>query len=90
MRWGLNVSNMYVVMGDKGDTDNEELIPGAHKTIILKGIIEKGSEELLRSTSSYHKEDVVPTESPLIVHITSKEIKSEEILSAVREASKAY
>lgn len=80
---------MYVIMGERGDTDREELIPGLHKTVIMKGIIEKGSEELLRTTDSYHKEDVVPAQSPFIVCTTSDGIKSDEIGSAIKAASMA-
>ena len=79
---------MYVFMGEKGDTDLEELISGSHKTVIMKGILENGSEGLLRSKASYHRGDVVPAESPLIV-CTSNGIKSDEIVNAIKAASKA-
>ena len=88
VRWGLNIANMYVIAGAKGDTDHEELLSGSHKTVIMKGIVEKGSEELLRTAGNYQREDTVPGESPLIVH-TSVGIKSEEIMKALKEASKA-
>ena len=79
---------MYVILGEKGDTDHEELISGSHKTIIMKGIVEKGSEELLRSAGSYQREDIVPVESPLIVYAKGG-LSSEEIMTALKEASKA-
>lgn len=79
---------MYVILGEKGDTDHEELISGSHKTIIMKGIVEKGSEELLRSAGSYQREDIVPVESPLIVY-TKGGLSSEEIMTALKDASKA-
>lgn len=59
---------MYVILGERGDTDHEELISGNHKTVIMKGIVEKGSEELQRNAGSYQKEDIVPEESPLIAY----------------------
>ncbi|XP_058103266.1 probable sucrose-phosphate synthase 3 isoform X1 [Magnolia sinica] len=65
VRWGLNVANMFVILGETGDTDYEELISGSHKTVIMKGAVEKGSEELLRTAGSYQKDDIVPGESPL-------------------------
>lgn len=34
---------MHVIAGEKGDTDHEELLSGSHKTVIMKGIVEKGS-----------------------------------------------
>lgn len=37
VRWRLNVANVYVFLGESGDTDYEEMIAGTHKTIIMKG-----------------------------------------------------
>nr|QNR00778.1 sucrose phosphate synthase [Canna indica] len=88
VRWGLSVTNMYVILGERGDTDHEELISGNHKTLIMEGIAERGSEELQRTAGSYQKEDIVPGESPLIVY-TNKGIVAEEIMKALKEASKA-
>ncbi|KAG1363434.1 sucrose-phosphate synthase [Cocos nucifera] len=88
VRWGLNVVSMFVILGERGDTDHEELISGSHKAVIMKGVVEKGSEELLRTAGSYQKEDIVPGESPLIVY-TNNGINSEEIMKALKEASKA-
>lgn len=79
---------MYVIVGERGDTDYEELVSGYHKTVIMKGMVEKGSEELLRTAGSYHKEDTVPGHSPLVV-FANKGIAAEEIMRALKEASKA-
>ncbi|MCO5610976.1 hypothetical protein L7F22_065224 [Adiantum nelumboides] len=68
VRWGTDISNMILFVGEAGDNDYEELLSGAHKTIILKGFVEgSGSDRLLRGSGSYHKEDMVPTESPNII-----------------------
>lgn len=88
MRWGLPVGNMYLIVGEHGDTDREEMLSGLHKTVIVKGVTEKGSEDLLRSSGSYHKEDVVPADSPLAA-TTRGELKSDEIMRALKEVSKA-
>ncbi|KAL5702802.1 sucrose-phosphate synthase [Ranunculus cassubicifolius] len=88
VRWGLNVANMYVVLGETGDTDYEELISGTHKTLIMKGVVEKGSEELLRTTGSYLKDDIVPGGSPLVAYTTSG-AKADEISKVLKEISKA-
>ncbi|OVA08010.1 Glycosyl transferase [Macleaya cordata] len=88
VRWGLNVANMYVVLGETGDTDYEELISGTHKTIIMKGVVEKGSEELLRTVGSYMKDDIIPGESPLVAH-TSGAAKADEIANALKQVSKS-
>ncbi|KAK1295248.1 Sucrose-phosphate synthase [Acorus calamus] len=87
VRWGLNVANMYVILGENGDTDHEELISGSHKTVIMKGIVEKGSEALLRTSGSYPKDDIVPSESPLIAHIDFGQ-RSEDILTALKGLSR--
>ncbi|XP_059632141.1 probable sucrose-phosphate synthase 2 [Cornus florida] len=86
VRWRLNVANMYVILGETGDTDYEELISGTHKTIVMKGLVEKGSEELLRTTGSYLKDDIVPGESPLVAY-TDGVIKAEEIANAIKQVS---
>ena len=88
MRWGLPVGNMYLIVGDHGDTDREEMLSGLHKTVIVKGVTEKGSEDLLRSSGSYHREDVVPSESPLAA-TTRSDPKADEIMRALKEVSKA-
>ncbi|KAH7573018.1 hypothetical protein JRO89_XS03G0051800 [Xanthoceras sorbifolium] len=86
VRWRLNVANMYVILGESGDTDYEELISGTHKTLILKGVAQKGSEELLRVTDL--RDDIVPSESPLIAHVNA-EAKVDEIANALKQVSDA-
>ncbi|KAK7305002.1 hypothetical protein VNO77_42900 [Canavalia gladiata] len=86
VRWGLNVANMYVILGETGDTDYEELISGTHRTIIMKGLVPKGSEEILRGPGSYPRDDVVPNESPLVVCIS--EITENKIANALKDLSK--
>ncbi|KAI8524426.1 hypothetical protein RHMOL_Rhmol13G0149400 [Rhododendron molle] len=88
VRWRLNVANMYVILGETGDTDYEELISGTHKTLIMKGVVEKGSEELLRTAGSYLKDDIVPEGSPLVAY-TSGEAKADEIATALKHISKS-
>lgn len=86
VRWRLNVANMYVILGESGDTDYEELLSGAHKTLIMKGTVQKGSEELLRTTDLRH--DIVPSESPLILPVKA-EAKVDDIAGALKQVSKA-
>lgn len=78
---------MYVITGETGDTDYEEIIAGSHKTVIMKGLVERGSEQLLRGPWSYQRDDIVPNESPLVVY-TSGEIDSDVIVKAFKDASK--
>ncbi|KAM7253097.1 hypothetical protein ACFE04_008820 [Oxalis oulophora] len=86
VRWGLNVSNMYVFVGETGDTDSEEMISGTHKTIVIKGAVTKGSEGLLRATNL--RDDIVPSESPLITNV-SGDASADEIANALKQVSKA-
>nr|KYP73343.1 Sucrose-phosphate synthase 2 [Cajanus cajan] len=87
VRWRLNVANMYVILGETGDTDYEEMISGTHKTIIMKGVVSKGSEELLRGPGSYQRDDIVPNESPLVAYIN--EITPENIANVLKQLSKS-
>ena len=45
IKWGIDLSKMVVFVGEKGDTDHEDLLVGLHKTIVLKGSVEHGSED---------------------------------------------
>lgn len=79
---------MLVVLGETGDTDYEEMLSGTHKTLIIKGVVEKGSGELIRSPGSYLMEDVVPSDNPLIASV-NKGAKAEEISESLKQLSKA-
>ncbi|KAL8216213.1 hypothetical protein R6Q57_023050 [Mikania cordata] len=67
IRWGMDLNKMFVFVGEKGDTDYEDLLVGIHKTVILKDSVKYGSEKLLRGEESFKKEDMVPIESSNIV-----------------------
>ncbi|GMI70496.1 sucrose phosphate synthase 3F, sucrose phosphate synthase B [Hibiscus trionum] len=86
VRWRLNVANMFVIVGETGDTDYEELIAGAHKTLIMKEVVTKGSEALLRTMDL--RDDIVPSNSPLISCIKGG-ATAEEISEALKALSKA-
>ncbi|XP_050215109.1 sucrose-phosphate synthase 4 [Mercurialis annua] len=64
VRWGIDLSKIVVFVGERGDTDYEELLAGLHKTLIIRGSVEHGSEKLLRSKDSFKTEDIVPQENP--------------------------
>lgn len=61
------MSNMVVVVGETGDSDYEELLSGTHKTIVIRGVVEGGSERKLRASGNYDRVDVAPSESPNMV-----------------------
>ncbi|KAL5542699.1 hypothetical protein UlMin_010409 [Ulmus minor] len=88
VRWRLNVANMFVFLGENGDTDYEEMISGTHKTVIMKGVAVKGSEELLRTSGSYLKDDIVPPASPLVT-IINGDASPTEIANALKQVSKS-
>lgn len=88
VRWRLNVANMNVILGESGDTDYEELISGTHKTIIMRDMVAKNSEELLRTAGSYHRDDIVPGESPLVTYVSGKATVG-ELADALNQVSKS-
>ncbi|KAF6141492.1 hypothetical protein GIB67_000873 [Kingdonia uniflora] len=67
IRWGIELSKIVVFVGDKGDTDYEDLLVGVHKTLILGGSVETGSERVTRCEDSYKREDKVPEDGTNIV-----------------------
>lgn len=79
---------MCVILGETGDTDYEEMISGAHKTVIMKDLVGKGSEELLRTTGSYLRDDIVPGDSPLVAY-TKGGATAAEIINTLRQLFKA-
>nr|AAC60545.2 sucrose-phosphate synthase [Spinacia oleracea] len=62
MRWGVELSNFVVFVGESGDTDYEGLLGGVHKTVILKGIGSNTSN--FHATRAYPMEHVMPVDSP--------------------------
>ncbi|XP_057453886.1 sucrose-phosphate synthase 4 [Lotus japonicus] len=68
IKWGIDLSKVVVIVGEKGDTDYEELTAGIQKTLVLRGVVEHGSERLLRSEDSIKGEDVVSQDSPNIIY----------------------
>ncbi|XP_057973046.1 sucrose-phosphate synthase 4 [Malania oleifera] len=76
IRWGIDLSKMVVFVGEVGDTDYEDLLAGLHKTFILRGSVEHGSEKLLRGDDSFKREDVVPQDRPNTIFIEGYETNS--------------
>lgn len=83
IRWGIDLSKVIIFVGETGDTDYEDLLAGLQKTIILKGTVECGSEELLHHEDSLRREDVVPQESPNIVYI-NENYEAQDIAAALQ------
>ncbi|KAJ4707858.1 Sucrose phosphate synthase [Melia azedarach] len=65
VRWGVDLSNVVVFVGECGDTDYEGLLGGLHKTVILKGI--GVNSRKLHANRNYPLEDVMAFDSPNMV-----------------------
>ncbi|KAJ4713890.1 Sucrose-phosphate synthase family protein [Melia azedarach] len=83
IRWGIDLSKMVVFVGEKGDTDYEDLLAGLHKTLILRGAIMYGSEDLLHGEDTFKREDVVPQDSPNIPYIEGS-YEAQDISAALK------
>ncbi|KAG1327109.1 Sucrose-phosphate synthase [Cocos nucifera] len=66
VRWGMELSNMVVFVGESGDTDYEGSLGGVHKTIILRGAFNLPPSQL-HAARSYPLRDVVAFDSPNVV-----------------------
>lgn len=38
VKWSIDLSKVILFMGERGDTDYEDLLGGLHKTVILRGL----------------------------------------------------
>ncbi|KAL6293432.1 hypothetical protein ACE6H2_001574 [Prunus campanulata] len=52
----------------------------------MKGVVAKGSEELLRTSGSYLRDGIVPPESPLVTYVSGR-AKADEIANALKQVS---
>ncbi|KAI0507793.1 hypothetical protein KFK09_013921 [Dendrobium nobile] len=84
IRWGVDLAKMIVLVGQKGDTDREELLPGVHTSVVLEGLVQHDSESLLRDEENYKLEDVAPLQSPNVTYL-EKSCDAYEILSLSAE-----
>ncbi|XVF29787.1 hypothetical protein REPUB_Repub16aG0001200 [Reevesia pubescens] len=66
IKWGIDLSKVVLFVGERGDTDYEDLLGGLQKTLVLKGCVANGSEKLLRSEDNFKIEDAVPQGNPNI------------------------
>ncbi|XP_054816497.1 sucrose-phosphate synthase 4 isoform X2 [Prosopis cineraria] len=68
VKWGIDLSKVVTFVGERGDTDYEELMAGIQKTLVLKGAVEEGSERLLHSEDSFKREDMFNLDSPNLIY----------------------
>ncbi|KAI3850375.1 hypothetical protein MKW92_005395 [Papaver armeniacum] len=83
IRWGIELPNMVVIVGECGDTDYEGLLGGVHMTVVLTGVCRK-ARTLLHSNRNYPLEDVIAYDNPNIVH-TGDGCSSSDIRTALRK-----
>ncbi|KAD4384543.1 hypothetical protein E3N88_24711 [Mikania micrantha] len=79
VRWGMNLANTVVIMGDYGDTDYECLRGGIHKTMVINGVCNEARK--LHSNRSYPLEHVITSETPTLVQV--EECKKDQIIGAM-------
>ncbi|KAI9107029.1 hypothetical protein K1719_022557 [Acacia pycnantha] len=72
VRWGMDLSNTVVFVGECGDTDYEVLVGGIHKTVILKAY--GGDARKLHNNRSYPLEDVLPLEDARVVQAEKTDV----------------
>ncbi|KAA3453706.1 putative sucrose-phosphate synthase 4 isoform X2 [Gossypium australe] len=73
IRWAIDLSKVVLFVGEKGDTDYEDLLGGLHKTIVLKGTVAYGSGKLLRNEDNFKREDAVAQGNPNIKFVETSE-----------------
>lgn len=84
VRWGIDLSKVVVFVGEKGDTDYEDLLTGVHKTLVLKGAVMYGSEELLHGEESSVREDIDPQHSCSITYV-EESYEAQDISEALKD-----
>ncbi|KAL0456273.1 UNVERIFIED_CONTAM: putative sucrose-phosphate synthase 4 [Sesamum latifolium] len=67
VRWSIELPKMVVFLGERGDTDYEELLGGLHKTVILRGSVDYASEMIGHSEESFKTDGTVSQASKKIV-----------------------
>jgi sucrose-phosphate synthase len=68
LRWGIEVPNVAVLVGESGDSDYEELLGGLHRTVILKGEFNIPINRI-HTVRRYPLQDVVALDSSNIINI---------------------
>ncbi|XP_062229380.1 probable sucrose-phosphate synthase 3 isoform X3 [Phragmites australis] len=68
IRWGIELPDAVVIVGETGDSDYEELFGGLHKTVILKGGFNTPANRI-HTVRRYPLQDVVSLDSSNIIGI---------------------
>lgn len=83
VRWGIELANMVVFVGESGDTDYEGLLGGLHKSVILGGVCTSASSQI-HANRNYPLADVIASDSPNIVR-TTEECTSSDIRASLKQ-----
>ncbi|EEF30424.1 sucrose phosphate syntase, putative [Ricinus communis] len=83
VRWGVELANMVIFVGECGDTDYEGLLGGIHKSIILKGVC-CGANNQLHANRNYPLSDVIPSDNSNVVQ-TAEECTCSDILGSLEQ-----
>ncbi|KAM7511573.1 hypothetical protein LguiB_010448 [Lonicera macranthoides] len=83
LRWGMDLSNVVVFVGESGDTDYEGLLGGLTKSVVLKGVCSNSTNHL-HANRNYPLTDVVPFDSPKIVQ-TPAECTTSDLRSSLEK-----
>ncbi|XP_050234674.1 probable sucrose-phosphate synthase 1 [Mercurialis annua] len=83
VRWGMDLANMVVFVGECGDTDYEGLLGGIHKSIIMKGVC-SGASTQLHANRNYPLSDVIPMDNPNVVQ-TAEECTGADIRGSLEQ-----
>lgn len=78
LRWGVDLSEIVVFVGESGDTDYEQLLGGIHQSVILMGLC-KTANCLLHVNRTYPLSHVLPSDNPNIVQSSEESFGSEDI-----------
>ncbi|KAL7118378.1 hypothetical protein ACP275_03G132800 [Erythranthe tilingii] len=65
--WNIDLSKVIVFVGERGDTDYEELLGGLHKTVILRDSVEYAA-----SDTNMHTEEALKKDDDIVAQDSSK------------------
>ncbi|KAG8075158.1 hypothetical protein GUJ93_ZPchr0006g42472 [Zizania palustris] len=82
VRWGIELPNVVVLVGETGDSDYEELFGGLHKTVILKGEFNTPANRI-HTVRRYPLQDVVALDSSNIIGIDG--CSADDMRSALKQ-----
>jgi sucrose-phosphate synthase len=75
--------NMYMIVGETGDTDYEQLLGGMHKIVIVKDLVRGSSEAKLQARGKYHRGESTLSDSPNI--LTAETSTCDSILDTLQK-----